>query len=63
KCWHTSPSETHTEKLPGEALSYDLAPTVLQRGVNTVEVKLVSEDPERKDDLELRQIRVEVRYE
>ena len=36
---------------------------MLQRGMNTVEVKLVSEDPAREDDLELRQIRVDVRYE
>ena len=31
--------------------------------MNTVEVKLASEDPERNDDLELRQVRVDVRYE
>ena len=61
--WNKYPSETKTEELPGDTLSYDLAPAMLQRGMNTVEVKLVSEDPERKDDLELRQIRVEVRYE
>ena len=61
--WNKYPSQTKTEELPGETLVYDLAPTVLQRGMNTVEVKLVAEDPARNDDLELRQIRVDVRYE
>ena len=61
--WNKYPSETKTEDLPGETLAYDLAPTVLQRGMNTVEVKLASEDPARNDDLELRQVRVDVRYE
>ena len=61
--WNKYPSETKTEELPGETLDYDLASTMLQRGMNTVEVKLVSEDPARNDDLELQQIRVEVRYE
>ncbi len=61
--WNKYPSETKTEELPGETLGYNLARTMLQRGMNTVEVKLVSEDPARKDDLVLRQVRVDVRYE
>ena len=61
--WNKYPSETKIEELTGETLAFDLAPTVLNRGMNTVEVKLVSEDPSRTDDLVLQQIRVEVRYE
>ena len=61
--WNKYPSETKIEDLPGETLAYDLASTMLRRGMNTVEVKLVAEDPAREDDLELRQVRVDVRYE
>ena len=61
--WNKYPSQTKTEELPGETLALDLAPTMLNRGMNTVEVKLVSEDPSREEDLVLHQIRVEVRYE
>ena len=60
--WNKYPSQTKTEDLPGETLAYDLSPTALHRGMNTIEVKLVSEDPSRKDDLTLRQIRVSVQY-
>ena len=50
--------------LPGETVAYDLAPTMLHRGMNTVEVKLVSEEPSREGAISLlHQIRVEVRYE
>ena len=61
--WNKYPSETKTEELPGETLAFDLAPKLLNRGMNTVEVKLVSEDLSRSSDLVLRQIRVDVRYE
>ena len=59
----STPSQTKIEELPGETLAFDLVPTMLHRGMNTVEVKLVSEEPSRKNDLVLRQIRVDVRYE
>ena len=61
--WNKYPSQTKIEELPGETLAFDLVPTMLHRGMNTVEVKLVSEEPSRKNNLVLRQIRVDVRYE
>ncbi len=61
--WNKYPSQTKSEPIPGKTLSYDLAPTMLHRGVNVVEVRLVSEDPARADDLTLLQVRVEVRLQ
>lgn len=60
--WNQYPSQTKTEELPGETIEYDVDSTTVRRGVNDVEVRLVSSDPAREQDLILQQIRVEVKY-
>ena len=60
--WNKYPSKTKTETLPGETIEYDIHHSMLRRGVNTVEVRLVSADPSRDGGPTLRQVKIDVRY-
>ncbi len=61
--WNKYPSQTKNEALPGKTIDYDAGAATFQCGVNQVEVRLVSADPDRTEDLVLLQAKVEVKYD